>query len=184
MRIKQTFRKFVGFNDEDTPPAPYPAPVQDALYSDNYELHKSEQQAIDRIIKVCEARNDMLTEARKRFEEVGGKISHQPDGATTWELSGQSITLTADKRLRTDFILKGSKMDRLALKNAVRAHICQDVPTSAKEALEIARVQLNNVHTMRGIAKVAKESMKYSENLDELARGAIVWDDDDDSEGD
>lgn len=186
MRMKRTFKSFTG-RDGDTPPAPYPSVVQDALYSDNYELHKAEQQALNQIMDTIDRMDRDMAETRKRFEEMGGTFATGDDGTMVWALNGQSITIARPDvpggpvRLINNFTLLGSDLDRKALRNAVRAHVCQHVPAVAKAEIERGATLLNNIHTIRGVKKVADESIKHGANLDELARGAIVWDEDDET---
>lgn len=189
MRMKRTYKQWAGRGDGETPPAPYPSVVQDALYSGNYTLHKAEQQALSQILDTIDSMDERMAKTRSRFAEEGGTFETTPEGTMRWELRGQAVEIARPDeeggkiRVRHDFALLGSQNDRKALRNAVRAHVCRHVPAVARAEIERAMTLLNNIHTVRGVHKVADESIKHGANLDELARGAIIWDDDDTAGG-
>ena len=159
-----------------TPPEAFPETLQDALYSDDYVMHEMELQAIQRVIITAKRWKVNMEVIRNNFAEAGGKVKEE-NGGMLFELAGESI-FVSDKDHKVHFV-KGSKT-RMLLKAVIRAELCRYQPDIAIEKLESAKREINNIHLVRGHKKVADLAAAVGATLDEIARGKLVWNEEED----
>lgn len=179
MRKKQTFRNKMSHTG-DNGPEPYPELVQDALYNDDYELAEAEQQAFEVILTAARLKKKRMEDTRREFAARGGVMTETPERLTV-TLGKESMTVTKGT-FAPIFKIGGTTRDRKLLRNMIRATLYADYPDKTITAVQEGKSNLLNIHLMRGLAKVADESIKYSANLDEMARGAMIWSDEDDED--
>jgi len=158
-----------------TPPEAFPSVLQDALYTDDYELQMMELQAFEHLINRAKTWDEQLKKTREAFAAAGGKVTEEQDGLA-FTLNGQGAFFS-DETFKVHYRVKGSKEDRVMIMAAIRAHVCEFLPRQAIDSLTGGMHRLLNMHLVRGSKKVADEAMKNASTLDELARGQIIWDD-------
>jgi len=163
---------------QQTPPEAFPNILQDALYSDDYEMQELELQLIDKLIATAQRWDIQMQKTRKAFHDAGG-IMEYVDAGIKFLLHGQEIFVSAED-YKTHFKPKRPKNERKLLMAIVRAVLCEFDPQKAIYNLKTGRDRMLNIHLIRGTKKVADEALKNSATLDELARGQLIWEEDED----
>jgi len=164
---------------DSTPPEAFPAILQDALYSDDYEMQVVEQQMVDKLIARAHQWDAHMIKVRRVFREVGGRVEYDDTGGIKFTLNGQEIYVSAED-YKTHFKPKRPIEERKLLLNIVRATLCEYDPARAIENLQLAAGRMKNIHLIRGTAKVADAAIAAAVTLDELARGQLIWEEDED----
>jgi hypothetical protein len=165
---------------QSTPPEAFPNILQDALYSDDYEMQAAELQAFDKLIATAQRWDAMMKKTREAFAAAGG-LTERTDAGVRFLLHGQEIFVSPDE-YKAVFRPKPPKKERKLLLAVVRAELCQYDPEKAISNLKIGRDRMLNIHLIRGTKKLADAALTISATLDELARGQLIWEEDEDRE--
>ena len=160
---------------QSTPPEAYPNVLQDALYSDDYELQMLELQAFDALINRAKLWDKKFAETRAAFAAAGGTVTEE-NGGLRFQLKDQAI-FVSDDDLKVSYKKKGSIDDRKILNAAMRATICEFYPQEAIINLSEARKRLLNIHLIKGTKMAVDDARKNAVTLDEILRGKIIWND-------
>jgi len=168
--------KFNLKNYKYSDPEPLPDVLQNALFNDDYILSQSEVQILDGINDTLKAWIEIFAETRVQFEARGGTVELMADKAT-FKLKDQVMTLTKDGVFKPEYKIGRYDIDRRLIKMRMIAEFYEPtIRNRIKNIKELTDI-VTHVHTSRGAWRVVNASIEHAENLEELSRGTLMWDD-------
>ena len=160
-----------------TPPEAFPDVLQDALYSDDYVLQMAEQNMIVHLLTRARLISDQMDKVRRSFILKGGQMELVAGGM---KLSiNDNFVFVSPEKYDSSYTKKAGESVRKLLRAAMRAYLQEYRIERAIKNLERYRDLMLGMHLTRGVARIAEAGMEIPTTLDEMARGHIVWDDED-----
>ena len=161
---------------DHTDPDPLPDILQNALYNDDYILSQAETQVLEGIHTSLKTWMDLFAITRAEYDARNGTMELTAENLW-FTLNGQSMAVSKDGRVKSDFKIGGSETDRRFLKMRMTAEIYEQI---IKERMENIRNLIDivvHVHSSKGAWRVVNASIEHAQNLDEISRGALIYDD-------